>query len=155
VYQLPGLGEDILVPYRVWLPDRKRRLRAVTLAWLDLGQIRWLETQGDPWCWFPVSWDQFGLWPTPGSGTGVMEISCYVWPAPFADDQDEPEFLPSRHPHLIPYGKWLGHLKQWRGKEAAEALQEFFTAASALRAATGVEEIREQFFPRTERGTDR
>jgi hypothetical protein len=154
VYQLPGVGEDILVPWRIWLPDLKRRLEARTLRNLDDRQERWLDSTGEPWWWYPVSWDQFGIWPPPTTGSGWLEVTCAVWPAALTDDGDEPEFLPSRHQDLVTYAAWLGHLKQWRGAEAAEALRDFFAAGRSTQALLGVQQIQEHFFPRTD-GDDR
>jgi hypothetical protein len=148
MYQLPGVGDEILAPYRVWLPDQHRRLEARTLADLDQRVERWLVTHGTPWWWYPVSWDQFGIWPSAGEGAGWLEVDCLCWPTALRDDGDEPEFHPSTHQTLVTYGTWLGYLKQWQPQHAADALARFFGQAGSVRSQAGVRQLQEAHWGR-------
>jgi hypothetical protein len=142
VYQLPGIGTDILAPYRVWLPDLHRRLEAHTLVDLDTRHQRWLEVSGEPWWWYPISWDQFGIWPSPQTGTGWLEVNCYCWPSPLADDAQAPEWRETTHQALTTYGTWLGYLKQWDAQRAGTALANFLGSVGAIRDQAGVQQLR-------------
>jgi len=149
IYQLPGIGDhDILAPCRVWVPDLKRRLQAVTLANLDARYERWMESPGEPYWWYPISWDQFGIWPAGGQGEGWMEVTCVCWPQPFLDAGDEPEFHPSRYESLATYATWLGYLKQWDGERAAQRLATFLGEAGGVRSLTGVQQVQEKWWAR-------
>lgn len=112
VYHLAGIGQDIMVPYRIWLPDHKRRLQSWSITDLDARQETWLQTTGSPWVWWPIDWQQFGVWPTPASPGGWMEVDCYVWPTPLLRDADRPEFQPADHESLVFFGEMEGYLKQ-------------------------------------------
>lgn len=112
IYFLAGLGEQIMTPTRIWLPDLHRRLGAVSLTDLDVRHEQWMTVTGDPWVWWPIDWRHFGIWPVPATGGGVMEVNCYVWPEPLVTDQSRPEFPPADHEALAMYGEMEGHIKQ-------------------------------------------
>src|SRR5262249_17733079 len=126
VYQLPGVGDDILLPYRVWVPDQQRRLVSISLGELDLAQLYWQTIVGIPWYWLPLSWDQFLIWPAPAEGEGLLEVSCYVWAQPLTDDDDEPELHADLHGALATYAEMLGQMKQWQPEPLVTVMQEMY-----------------------------
>lgn len=149
VYQLPGIGPRILAPYRVWLPDLHRRLNAMTLADLDGRHERWMTVPGQPWWWYPLSWESFGVWPAPDA-SGTMEVNCYCWADPLQDDEDEPEFQASLTETLVDYGVALGFLKQWLPQEYAQSLQHFLSGAKHTRAMASLAQVQSRFWSRSQ-----
>ena len=149
VYQIPGVGGNIMAPYRIWLPDLKRRLASATLADFDARHERWMTVTNVPWYWAPVSWDQFVIWPSPTTGEGWLEVDCYCWPAALLDDFDEPEFVASMHQALADYAESLGYLKQWMPQEVARMWQAFFGEQGHTRAQTGVNQSQGRFWIRS------
>lgn len=120
IYHLAGVGEHIMVPYRIWLPDLSRRLQPWSITDLDARQETWMLTTGDPYAWWPIDWQQFGIWPVPASPGGWLEINCYVWPMPLENDSDRPEFMPATHEALVMYGEQEGQVKQHNIVQAAD-----------------------------------
>ena len=150
IYQLPGVGTDILAPFRVWLPDLKRRLDPWTFADLDGRHERWMTvTSTGPWGWFPVSWDQFGIWPPPTTGEGWMQVDAYVWPDALLDDGDSPELHPSSHESLCDYAEGLALLKSWDAQGCVECLQGFLKEYGHVRSMEGVSQLQEKFWSRS------
>lgn len=124
-YSLHGLGQRIIAPYRIWDHAREYRLPAVTYDDLDKRMRNWPTATGQPACWFPVSWDIFGLWPRASAGGGLLQIDCTAWPRVLMDDNDEPEMLASDLDALTAYGIYGGALKRWDSDSAALAWKEF------------------------------
>ena len=145
LYELEGIGTNILTPYRLWLPDLKRRLEAWNLTDLDRAQDRWMRTTGDPWVWCPVDWRQLIIWPIPAAPGGTIEINCFVWPDELIDDEDEPEFHWSDHHNLVTYGEMEGYLKQWDVRRALDLLVTFSGQWRDARARAGVKQMQAQF----------
>ena len=148
VYQLPGVGDQILAPYRVWLPDLKQRLEAKTLTFFDQTYERWLTVTGPPAYWAPLSWDQFLIWPGTGAGEGWLEVNCYCWPTAMVDDGDEPEFPPATHPALVPYATGVGKLKEWDAPGVVERWQAFFGQQGHVRAQASLNQLQERLWSR-------
>jgi hypothetical protein len=121
LYSLPGVGDRIQAPYRLWLPDLQRRLEPVELTDLDARHETWMTVPGDPYVWAPVDWRTFLIWPVPAAGGGWLQVDCYAWPEPMTDDADEPRDLAlSDHEALVFYGEMMGHLLQWNPAQAAD-----------------------------------
>lgn len=121
-YYTQSIASDIMIPYRIYLTHLDRRLEPVTIDQLDRRHETWATVDGDPWHWFPVSWDIFGIWPVPASAGGVMRIDYLAWPDISLDDDDEIEFPESTQDALVIYGVYDGLLKQW---DIQRALQMF------------------------------
>lgn len=120
IYHLAGIGEQIMVPYRIWLPDHKRRLEAWSITDIDGRQETWMNTTGSPWIWWPIDWQHFGIWPRPATGGNVMHVDCYVWPLPLLNESSQPEFYPADHEALVFFGEMEGYLKQHDVARAAD-----------------------------------
>jgi hypothetical protein len=113
LYSIPGLGAPILAPYRIWLPDVRRRLQVVELNDLDARHELWMTVGGTPYWWFPVDWRTFGIWPVPSEGGGVLQIDYYAWGQPLLDDGDEYADLGLEDQELLVfYGECEGYLRQ-------------------------------------------
>ena len=121
-YSLRGLGAGIMAPWRLYLHAQDRRLTAVSMSELDLQHETWPTVTGDPWHWFPLSWDTFGVWPSPTTGGGVLRVDCLASQRTLLDDADEPELLAADHDALTLYGVYEGAAKRW---DAATALNTF------------------------------
>ena len=141
-YNTRGLATDIMVPYRIWDVSNKRRLEAHTLNELDAHQERWVDTTGDPWWWFPLTWDTFGIYPRPTQAGGVLEIDYLAWPRELLDDSDTPETNNSDHDGLVLFGVYEGLLKKWDIQRAIQFFSKFIEAwgdSSAKSAIKGFE----------------
>lgn len=112
-YSLQAISPRAMAPWRLWLQSQDRRLGAVSIADLDARHETWATVTGDPWHWFPVSWDTFGLFPHPAAGGGVLRIDHLEWPRPLLDDADHPELLEGDHEALTLYGVYYGAAKRW------------------------------------------
>ena len=126
LYHLAGIGDNIQVPWRIWLPDLNRRLEPVELNDLDARHELWQTIQGDPYWWFPVDFRSFGIWPFPAQGGGILEVDCYTWPTDVLDDQGEfraPDT--SAHELLCLYGEAENYLRQWDTSRAIDLWQQF------------------------------
>lgn len=153
VYTLPGVGSNLMAPYRVWLPDQARRLEAVTLTDLDARHERWMEVTGDPYVWVPIDWRQLLIWPVPTTGGGWLQIDAFVWPDALQDDGDEPEFPPADHEALVLYGEVEGYLKQGDPVRALDLWQQFVTRWGHARSRASVEHMVSRFYVRSDRGS--
>jgi hypothetical protein len=149
VYQLPGVGSNIMAPYRIWLPDLKRRLESATLTDFEAKHEKWMTITNVPWYWAAVSWDQFIVWPAPTTGQGFMEVDCYCWPTPMVDDSDEPEFHASMHEALQDYAEGVGHLKQWNVAEIQRLWQTVLGEFRHARAQGSVNQSQGRFWNRS------
>ena len=147
-YSTRGIAPDVMAIYRIWLPDLKRRLRAVSIGELDQQNQTWQTVTGDPEYWFPVSWDLFGVYPHPASGGGVMKLDYFAWPRTLLDDSDEPEFREADHDALVLYGVYDGLMKQWNAERAMELFNRFVDAWQTGRARSGVRETQARYFQR-------
>lgn len=112
-YPVQGIAPDIMAPYRISTRHNFRRLTAASLNQLDRRHIQWMQATGDPWVWFPISWDLFGIYPHPAIGGNYMEINYIAWPRPLVDDEDHPEFPDADQDALFYYGIYDGLLKRW------------------------------------------
>lgn len=148
LYTLPGIGERIMAPYRLWLPDRQERLDAVSLSELDARHEEWMTVSGEPRWWAPVSWDQFVIWPIPAAGGNWLQIDCYVWPDPLQDGEDEPELHEADHEGLVLYAEHEGHLKQWDIARASDLFQQFIQRWGAARYRAQVGQVQSRLWQR-------
>lgn len=112
-YYTQGIASDIMVPYRIFLTELDRRLDVVTMSQLDERHETWITISGDPWHWFPVSWDIFGVFPHPAQAGGVIRVDYIAWPSAPQDDSEELEFSEPEQDALVLYGVYDGLLKQW------------------------------------------
>lgn len=124
-YNTRGLADNMMIPYRIWDMDTERKLDAKTMLELDEHDRRWVDTTGDPWVWFPYSWDVFGIYPYPATAGGVLKIDYLAWPLALQDDSDEPEFSESDHDGIVLYGVYDGLLKMWDAQRAIAIFAKF------------------------------
>ncbi len=148
IYHLAGIGENIMVPYRIWLPDLSCRLEAWSITDLDARQETWMQTTGNPYIWFPIDWQAFGIWPVPASPGGWLEVSCYVWPEPLTTDNSRPEFLPADHEALVMFGEEEGYLKQHMGLQAVDSSRQFARRFGKAGTRSSVEQMASAFHVR-------
>lgn len=112
-YSLQAISPRAQSPWRLWLHHENRRLEPVSMADLDQRIIVWNTVTGDPWHWFPVSWDVFGLFPHPSAGGGILRVDTLEWPRALQDDDDEPELIAGDADALVTYGLADGSAKRW------------------------------------------
>jgi len=124
-YHLHGIGQDLIAPFRVWDQARDWRLPAASLTELDERMRNWPTASGEPLCWFPVSWDIFGIWPRATQGGGVLRLDCLAWPRALMDDDDEPELLAGDQDALVVYGAYEGLVKRMDPDKALAVYAEF------------------------------
>lgn len=125
LYTIQSVGDAIMAPYRLWLPDRQQRLEAVSLTDLDGRHEEWMTVTGEPRWWAPVSWDQFVIWPIPAAGGQWLQVDCYVWADPLQDGEDEPELHEADHEGLVLFAEHEGYLKQWDIARGADLFRAF------------------------------
>lgn len=155
IYEIEGIGDNIQTPYRIWLPDLKRRLESWSLTDLDREHSLWMDVTGDPWVWVPIDWRQFIVWPIPATQGGTMEVNCFVWPDELMLDTDEPEFHWSDHEAIVRFGEMDGYLKQWDVRRATDLLVQFTRGWRDARAISGVKQMQSHFNVRENtRGND-
>lgn len=147
-YSLRGVAPDVMAIYRIWLPDLDKRLVAVSLAELDQHHTTWQTTTGDPEYWFPISWDCFGIYPHPSTGTGLLRLDYLAWPRQLLDDSDEPEFRDADHDALVLYGIYDALMKQWNAPRALEIFARFMDLWQTGRARSGVRETQARLMQR-------
>jgi hypothetical protein len=124
-YHLHGIGPDLIAPFRIWDHARNYRLPATSLNALDERMRNWPTASGEPSCWFPVSWDCFGIWPRSTQGGGVLRLDCYAWPRSLMDDDDEPEMIGGDQDALVAYGIYEGLVKRWDADKALQSWAEY------------------------------
>lgn len=117
---------------------------------LDREHETWATVTGEPWRWFPVSWDLFGIWPKPVAGGGVLRVDCLAWPRALQDDTDEPELLASDHDALTLYAVSEGAAKRWDVGTMLSAWSLFMKAAGASTDRSGVGRVQARPFQRAE-----
>ena len=121
-YYTPPIATDIMAPYRLTLTHLDRRLEVVTMGQLDERHEGWSTITGDPWHWFPVSWDLFGIFPHPTTAGGVMRLDYIAWPTEPQHDSESLEMPDPEQDAMVLYGVYDGLLKQW---DIQRALQIF------------------------------
>lgn len=124
-YFTEAIASDIMVPYRVWLVGDQRRLDVVTIQQLDERHETWITVSGDPWHWFPVSWDMFGIFPHASTDGGILRVDYIAYPRTLLDDNDEPEMSAPEQDAMVLYGIYDGFLKQWDVERAMTAFALF------------------------------
>lgn len=147
-YSTKTMGSEVMVPYRIWDHTNSRRLDATTMSELDLRHETWITVTGNPECWFPVSWDLFGVYPFPASAGGVLRADCLAWPRSLLDDSDEPEFPESDHDALVIYGVYDGLLKQWDFERAMLMFSGFMNKWAKAKYRAGVGRLESKDFVR-------
>ena len=138
-YYTQAVAADIMVPYRLFLTELDRRLDVVTMRQLDERHETWITISGDPWHWFPVSWDIFGIFPHPAEAGGVLRLDYLAWPQAPADDDQELEFSEPEQDALVLYGVYDGLLKQWDIERALKTFALFLERVPLGRARANVE----------------
>ena len=147
-YSLRGLGVNVMAPWRIWLQSQERRLEVISMSELDKEHPTWPTVTGDPWYWFPVSWDLFGVYPAPTTGGGVLRVDCYAWPKALQDDDEEPELLAADHDALTLYAVADGSAKRWDVATMLSAWALFMKAAGRSTDRSGVGRMQASAFQR-------
>ena len=138
-YHLRAVAPDAMAPIRIWLEHSRRRLNAVTMRELDQRHILWQQTTGEPWDWFPLSWDWFGIWPKSATGGHLLRVDYWAWPTGLLDDTDQPELLEADHDPLVPqYGVYSVAAKRWDAKGTVDAWARFKQMAGLTKGRTNV-----------------
>ena len=112
-YSLQALGPRVQSPWRIWDHTRNHRLETTSMAELDERLQIWHTVSEQPWNWFSVSWDTFGIFPHPLAGGGILRVDTLEWPRALQDDDDEPELMAGDADALVAYGLADGSAKQW------------------------------------------
>lgn len=112
------------------------------------GMKPWMTVTGDPWVWWPIDWQQFGIWPIPASAGGWLEVDCYVWPAPLLNDSDRPEFMPADHEALVQFALVEGYLKQHMPLQATDIEQQWARQWGRAGTRSSVEQMQAAFHVR-------
>jgi hypothetical protein len=133
LYDLRPLVDRLMTPYRIWLPDRRERLEAVSLTELDGRHEQWMRVNGEPEYWAPVSWDTFVIWPFPATGEGWLQLDCFVWPETLLDGDDVPAWPESDHEALALYAEHEMYVQQWDVTRATDLWQSWLARAAAAR----------------------
>lgn len=146
-YFTRGVAPDLMVPYRIWLHSTNRRLLATTMLNLDEANKTWITVNGDPWWWFPVSWDCFGIYPVPAAAGDILRVDYFAWPAKLLDDDDAPEFAESDINSMVFYGIYDGQMKQWDTQNAEVTFKLFANELKKAKANSGLKSLAsERFF---------
>jgi len=153
-YFLEGIGDNLMVPLRIWLPDLQRRLTAWSLTDLDRRHAQWLTVTGDPWVWAPIDWRHFVIWPIPATGGGWLELHCAVWPESLPFATSRPEFFPADHEALAWYGELLGRLKQRDAQGALSIAQRLMQRWGNARIRGTIEQLTSAFHVKERAGDD-
>lgn len=146
LYWLAAIAPDVMAPWRLWLVTEERRLTAVSMRDLDHRHETWPTVNRLPDYWFPVSWDLFGIWPSPSTGGGVLRVDYLAWPRALLDDADEPEVQLSDHDALVEYGVYDGLAKRWDVKPMLEVWSRFGARVGFSRARTGAGRVQARGF---------
>jgi hypothetical protein len=124
-YRTRGIAPDCMVPYRLWIPGRNRKLVSVTVEQLDAFHLEWNTVQGPPEYWAPMGYDWFAVYPHPAQGGGILRVDYLAWPRELAEDDDRPEFPEADHETILLYGVYDGLLKRWGAQEAVAIFAQF------------------------------
>lgn len=138
-YYTQSIAANIMVPYRVFLTELDRRLDVVTISQLDERHETWITITGDPWHWFAISWDIFGIFPHPAAAGGVLRVDYLAWPQTSQDDNEELEFSEPEQDALVLYGVYDGLLKQWDIERALKTFALFLERIPLGRSRANVE----------------
>lgn len=138
-YHTESIADEMVIPYRVWLHHDNRKLEATTIWNLDREHQRWVDVTGDPWNWFPVSWDLFGVWPRATEGGKTLRVDYFTWPRTLVDDDMEPEVPGSDHDTFVLYGIYDGLLKQWDFERAIAMFGQFMERLATYRPRASLE----------------
>jgi hypothetical protein len=147
----PSIAPDIMTPTRIWDHTRSRKLTAVSMSDLDDHQERWMQTPGVPEVWFPVSWDIFGIYPSPTAAGGALRVDYIAWPRALMDDDDQSELPNATEDALVLYGQFMGILKKWDTENAAIALKALQAHRSVADARSGISRMAIRRLQRTQR----
>lgn len=125
-YTTYELSSDMMTPIRIWADPRKEPLEVITMQQLAEARERFLQVKSDsPTWWYPLSFDAFGLWPSPTQGGGILRIDYLAWPAELARDTDSPEFKETEQDLAVIYGVFDGLMRQWEVERAIDQFQQF------------------------------
>lgn len=149
-YSIRVVAPDVMAPWRVWSYTNGWRLNAVSITALDARHMTWATVTGDPQSWFPVSYETFGIWPTPASAGGVLRVDYLAWPRALLDDDDEPEFPEADHEALVVYGIYDGLAKRWDARRCVEAYSVFTKQWGISRSRTGHRRVQSRIAQRGE-----
>lgn len=150
-YTIHGIADDVMVPFRLWLPDKEHRLRPLTMGRIDKQRQRWLDVTGNQAeYWFPVSWDAFGIYPPPTTGGGYLQVDYLAWPPAMLDDDEEPQSPEPDHDMLVLYGVYMGLIRQWDIVRATEMLGRFVAGWLDAQARQDVRRMHARFERREE-----
>ena len=145
-YWLSQIAPDVMSPWRLWFLPNHWRLTAVSMRQLDHLHQTWLDVHKNPEVWFPVSWDLFGIWPSPSEGGGVLRVDYLAWPRVLLDDGDEPEFQLSDTDAIIDYGIYTGLISRWDAVRALQFWGQFNRRIGISRDRTGVGRVQSRAF---------
>ena len=146
LYALSAVAADAMSPYRLWLVGEERRLTAVSMGELDRRHETWPTVTNPPDYWFPVSWNLFGIWPSPATGGDMLRIDYLAWPRALMDDDDEPEFQLGDHDAIVDYGIYDGLAKRWDVQRMLEVWSRFGARVGFSRARTGAGRVQARSF---------
>jgi len=147
-YYTKSIADDMIVPYRIWNKSTQRVLPPLTMLELDSQDIRWTQTTGDPWYWFPYSFDIFGIYPHPTTGGGLLRIDYIAWPQGILDDDSLSEFTSEDDDASVLYGVYDGLLKMWDLDRAMVIFAKFLEKLGNTQANNGVKRIDSKIFHR-------
>ena len=149
LYTTREIAEDCMTPFRVWSQNDEERLDVITMQQLDDHRERWMEvtTERPDW-WFPVSFDCFGVWPTPSNGGNILRINYLAWPETLLDDSDEPEFREAEQDLIVLYGMYDGLIRQWEPERALDIFSTFAQSFKDQQFKTATRKFQHMFFNR-------
>ena len=145
----PAIDPDFMAPIRVWNHQNSTQLTCLSMAELDVINIRWQQTTGQSEVWFPVSWDLFGLYPKPTVASGVLRVDYLAWPRSLMDADDRSELPEATHDALTLYGQYMGCLKKWDSQAAMIPLKALQLHRTVAQARSGISRISVRSFQRS------
>lgn len=115
-----------MTPFRIWTDGTDRRLSPVTMRQLEDHYVNFMSVNSDdPYWWYPISFDTFGLWPGPSEGGTRLRIDYLAWPRTLAQDSSTPVFNSALQDLIVKYGEYEGLIRQWEGMRAMDVFMEF------------------------------
>lgn len=147
-YSTRAVAPDVMAITRVWMPDTSKRLTAVSITEVDGQNRTWATATGDPEYWFPISWDTFGIYPHPATGSGLLRVDYLAWPRALVDDDDEPEFREADQDSLVMYGLYDALLKKWDHARGLAMWARFMGQWQTGQARNGIRETQTRTFQR-------
>lgn len=145
-YYTRGIANDMMIPYRMWLPSLNRKLVAIAPGDLDMQRERWARTTGIPNYWFSVSWDLIGLYPSTTAGGGLIHCDYLAWPRNLMDDSDEPEFLLADQDSLVLYGVYDAMVKEWDVEGGLAMFSQFIEKLQGAQERHGIAQMDARMF---------